>query len=681
MDKASPRRWELWILVALLLIAAALRATALTDVPPGLRYDELLNYRMAGRVLAGDRPLYFAESWGHEPLFHYAQAASMALMGQSAWSLRLPAVVCGLLSVLTTWLAARRLFGARVASLAAAGLSISFWSIFYSREGSRVIGVAPLFSLMAYFLWRGVERLNELPHTRPPWRATTDFVMAGLCAGCTFYIYVAGRVSPLLATAFALYLALFDRLSLKRSWFGLALSVAVGLALAAPLLLLLSQNPGMEQRIGLLGDAWAALKGGDPLPVLSLTARAAGMFVWRGEKDWLFNVYGRPIFGPLTAVCFLLGIALCIRRRRQARFAFLLLWLLVGVSPACVVPPAASLTHTIAAQPPAYILVAVGLAALWRTARRYWKWGGALLAVGLLLTHGALSGHAYFVTWVNAPEVRELYQGGVTAVARDLESLGGDLPGPVAVGAPYVNYWHPWNAVAFDLTSRQEELEVRWFNPAGAWVWPAGTGPTTYYFPTDPLGPQTFDPALEALFAADATPLPAADEDFAAFRVAHPAALEERLGALESPAPAWPPDLAHLPPPTLPLDFGGRFALVGAELDEETIPAGGELRLTTYWETLAADPAPVVAFAHLTSDGQDIWGQHDWLDVWADGLQRGDRFIQVHRVPVDPSTPPGLYRIQLGLYGPDTLLRLPIATGMGEAADRVWIGQVQVAER
>ena len=156
-----------------------------------------------------------------------------------------------------------------------------------------------------------------------------------------------------------------------------------------------------------------------------------------------------------------------------------------------------------------------------------------------------------------------------------------------------------------------------------------------------------------------------------------------RWNALTVPTLAWPPDLAYLPGPALPLVFGdppaGRFALLGIQMQEESVPAGGELRLTTYWEVLTADPTPVVAFVHLTSDGLDVWGQYDWLDVWADGLQPGDRFIQVHPVPVKPDTSPGLYHVQLGLYGPDTLERLPIV-GTDTLADRVWVTEIQVIE-
>jgi 4-amino-4-deoxy-L-arabinose transferase-like glycosyltransferase len=671
MNEATAlRRWEVWALVAILLLAAFLRLIALADVPPGLRYDELLNFRMAERVLAGDRPLYFTESWGHEPLFHYAQAVVLALVKECDWSLRLPAAICGLLSVLTAWLAARRLFGARVAILAAAALAVSFWSVFYSREGSRVISVTPLFSLMVYFLWRGVEGVAVLR-----WRTVAHFVLAGLCMGGMVYFYVAGRVPPLLLAAFALYLLLFHRPCFKRAWSGLLLAGVVGMALAAPLLLLLYRNPGMEQRIGQLTGAWTALKHGNPLPVFSLGVRTLGMFIWQGEKDWLYNVYGRPVFDVPTAGCFVLGILVCIWRWRQARFALLLLWLLVGISPAVVVPPAASLTHTIAAQPPAYILVAVGIETLWRAVRTRWKWVGPALAVSLVTLHGIFSYHAYFVTWASAPEVRELYQGSITAIAHELDAH--DPPGPVAIGAPYVNYWHPWNAVALDLALRREDLSVRWFNPAGGWVWPAGEV-VTYYFPSDPLGPQSFDPILEQLFILDAASLSSASAAFTAFRVVRPAALEKRLDALVEMPVAWPPELAHLPSPRQPLTFGERFTLLGVELLAEAAPPGGELRLITYWEVLSVDPTPSVAFVHLTSDGLDIWGQQDWLDVRTSDLQPGDRFAQVHAVVVNPETPPGLYHIQLGLYGPDTLARLPIATVAEGTGDRVWIGEVRV---
>jgi hypothetical protein len=119
--------------------------------------------------------------------------------------------------------------------------------------------------------------------------------------------------------------------------------------------------------------------------------------------------------------------------------------------------------------------------------------------------------------------------------------------------------------------------------------------------------------------------------------------------------------------------------LLGAEVQADSVQPGGQLRLLTYWEVLVADPTPVVAFVHVTSDGTDIWGQVDWLSVRADGLQPGDRFVQVHPVPVKPETPPGTYHAMLGLYTPpDWQQRLPIAVGTEGASDRVLLGEIVV---
>jgi 4-amino-4-deoxy-L-arabinose transferase-like glycosyltransferase len=660
------QRWELGAVVAILLVAAALRLVALSDVPPGLRYDELLNYRMAQRVLAGEFPLYFPESWGHEPLFHYAQAASIVITKACDWSLRLPATLFGLFGVLTTWLVARRLFGSRVAILAAAGLAVSFWSVFYSRDGLRGITIVPFSCLMVYFLWRGLERSSPL-----------DFVLSGVCLGGMFYTYMAARAFPFLPIAFALYLLLFHRPEFKRAWWGLLVVIVLGGLLAAPLLFVVYGQPDTEQRVEQLAGAWEALRAGDPMPVLNLTARALGMFVWRGQEDWLYNVYGRPVLESVAAVCFVVGVALCFWRWRRARCLLLFLWLGVSIAPAMIAEPPASISHAIAAQSPTYILLALGLDALWRAVQKQWRWGGPLLAAVVLGLHGVLSGYAYFGTWAGAPEVRELHQGGITAIAHELDEH--EPVGPVAIGAPYVDYWHPWNAVGFDLALRRDDLSVRWFDPAGGWIWPAGDGPTTYYFPTDSLGPQAFDSELQEMFFADAEPIPTDHDNFMAFRVESLAAFEDRLNALEPLPLAWPADKVHLPSPKLPLVFDGRFALLGAELQEDSVQPGGQLRLLTYWEVLAADSTPIVAFVHLTSDGTDIWGQVDWLSVRTDGLQSGDRFVQVYHVPVKSDTPPGTYHAMLGLYPPPNWQqRLPIAVGAEGTADRVLLGEIVV---
>ncbi|MBE2222086.1 MAG: hypothetical protein IAF02_11115, partial [Anaerolineae bacterium] len=64
-----------------------------------------------------------------------------------------------------------------------------------------------------------------------------------------------------------------------------------------------------------------------------------------------------------------------------------------------------------------------------------------------------------------------------------------------------------------------------------------------------------------------------------------------------------------------------------------------------------------------------------------ESLQAGDRFVQMHQLQMNPDTPLGAYQVQLGLYGPDTLVRLPIQLeNLTDSPDRILIGQVEVVE-
>jgi len=668
-------RWGWAMMALLLLIAAVLRLVALDQVPLGPSYDELQNAQLSERVLAGQWAIYFPENFGQESLYPTLAALAVRLLGWNVAVLRLPGALGGVLAVLALYLVGRRLAGRRAAFLAAAFQAVSFWPLLETRVALETALLPPLAGLALLFLARG---LNEW--TRPRRQTMLDFALAGLFLGGHVYVYTPGRVMPLLPLALLAYLLLLNRRILRRRWPELLLLCAVTALAVAPLALFLHAHPEAEQRLDQLAGPLDALRQGDFRPVLKIAAGTLGMFTLRGDPQWLYNVAGRPVFDPLTSLVFYVGLAYCLIHLRDWRYGLTLLWMLVGLGPAMVSAPPASFSHTLAAQPAVYLVLGLGIDRIWEWLSRRRAWAGPLAAVLLLVFNLALSCHAYFVVWANAPQVRELYQGGITAVARELDAR--DPPGPVAIGAPYVNYWHPWNAVGFDLALRRDDLRARWFNPGAAWVWPAGLGPVTFYFPTDPLGPQTFDAGLQELFIADAVPVSSTNDDFAAFRIDRYEALEQQLKAATSAPVDWPPDWVRLPPPTLPLVFGNRFSLLGVELQKTPrVSSGDELRLVTYWEVLAADPTPVVAFVHLTSDGQDIWGQHDGLDVRPVGLQPGDRFAQAHRVLVAPETPPGVYHVQIGLYHPETLARLPIAAGGDDTVDRVWVGQVEVTNQ
>ena len=125
-------------LVVVLLVAVALRFGWIDRYPLGWHHDEALMGVMAGQVYRGEqRPIFFREFLGQEPLYIYASAAAMALLGgdEGILPLRLTSAAFGLLTVALTFALVRTTFGARVGFLSAALVAASFWQVMSSREG------------------------------------------------------------------------------------------------------------------------------------------------------------------------------------------------------------------------------------------------------------------------------------------------------------------------------------------------------------------------------------------------------------------------------------------------------------------------------------------------------------------------------------------------------------------
>jgi 4-amino-4-deoxy-L-arabinose transferase-like glycosyltransferase len=133
------RRREQTTITLILLLAAVLRLWTLANVPPGLAHDEVANWLIARDILAGRHAIYFTAAYGHEPLYQYAQAVTVALFGDHWLGLRYPSVAFGLLGLAIIYVLVRRLFGAPVALLTGGWLATSFWPIFYARVALRAI--------------------------------------------------------------------------------------------------------------------------------------------------------------------------------------------------------------------------------------------------------------------------------------------------------------------------------------------------------------------------------------------------------------------------------------------------------------------------------------------------------------------------------------------------------------
>jgi hypothetical protein len=378
--------------------------------------------------------------------------------------------------------------------VAAVGLVFSFWSLMYSRIGLRHISVVFFTTLAFYFVWRGLaasERPEPATKTR---RWLINWELAGLFLGLNFYTYFASRGVPLILLALVIYLALFQRPLFRRSWPGFLLMAGIAAVLAVPLIITLSQQPESEGRVAELAVPLVEAQAGNFEPLGEHIVHTLNMFHSYGDDEWLYNIPFRPIFGPLGAIFFWLGVVIAVWKSvtgilgrsgennglRTAAFPFLLIWWLAGIAPGFISVPAASLGHTIIAQPAVYLLAAlpIGVAfQAYHTRRakerenltRYQqisgsRWVFVLLAALLVGTIAVRDTADYFGEWTHRGMVRFLYRADI----KDLTRYLADHPELADFGATSL-LAGPWDKKAFEIDlARETATRPRWYNPERA---------------------------------------------------------------------------------------------------------------------------------------------------------------------------------------------------------------------
>jgi len=311
-------RWPFAVaLFLILLVAAGLRLYRLPELPLGLHYDEAANVILASEIAQGLKtPIFIPSYTGKEVLFFYWAALWMKLLGATPLALRLSAALVGLATVAATVWAVRELLHEQrdaewIALLTGAFLATSFWHLILSRYGFRAVTQPLLQALTIAALWRGLRSSSPLPF--PPELGGRGGVrggkggllwllLAGLCCGLTSYTYLAARAFPIPLAAALLALLIADR-GRRRARLGqVALFVAVAALTLTPLAYYWLTHPGSfltrTQQVAPAGwaEAWAGFRA------------CLGMFFLRGDPYVRFNLPHRPLFDPVTAVLFVIGI-------------------------------------------------------------------------------------------------------------------------------------------------------------------------------------------------------------------------------------------------------------------------------------------------------------------------------------------------------------------------------------
>ncbi len=116
--------------------------------------------------------------------------------------------------------------------------------------------------------------------------------------------------------------------------------------------------------------------------------------------------------------------------------------------------------------------------------------------------------------------------------------------------------------------------------------------------------------------------------------------------------------------------FGDAALLAGVQVDSQAAQPGGQVTVTLFWQCRLPLDRDYTVFVHLLDANNAIGGrQHDGppdggadpTTSWAPNQWITDR----HVVPIPATTPPGVYRLEVGLYrqNGEQFLRLPLAAG------------------
>ncbi len=669
----------LWGMVAVLLVAAALRLFAFGKVPPGLYHDEAYHGLDGLDILQVNLSPYFPANNGREPLFIYLVTLAVGVLGQSPFALRLASFFAGLLTIAATAAMGRALFSRRVGLLASTVLAVTLWHVHLSRVGFRAV-LLPLF--IALTAWQVALGVRGDKTGRQGDKRVWHWVAAGIFYGLSFYTYTASRFTPVALAAFGLYvLATQPAIRNPQSptsnlqlWRGIGLATLATLAALTPLAIYTIGHPDVVMgRPGQVSVFDPTINGGDLWGTMGAhTLRTLGMFFVRGDRIWRHNVPWRPVFDPVLGIAFLLGLVVALRRaRRDVAAGFVLIWTAVMSLPTLLAEDAPHFLRTVGVLPVVAFLPALGLDFVKSQISNLKSQIGRLAVLVFLLLSLVSTTWAYFGVYARDPMTGYWFEDGAVALAGRVNSfLGVGWDGERMLhGSPgnrqvYLDprLWNDWQPQLEFLLAAPEAVRsitksqipnpkisnhqisdqvavFAWSYEDWRWAWPLLPAPAEIVVEEGPLSQGDRDPEPYTTYLAFfATPPDPAIPALARFSGG-----VELLGVEVTPVD---------PPPLLGGDRGG-------------------VSVRLRWRATAPLAEDYVVFLHYLRDGERIAqadsqpaGGHYPTRLW----HPGDVINDDHYVEGIGSPLPGRDALLFGFWQPESGAKLYLLDEAGNPA-------------
>lgn len=456
-SRSGPRvSYRGWLMLAgILLVALSMRLYRFGDVPFGTWYDE---------AEAGLRARMMLENPGFRPVlwlpinisgqYLYVFMLAIRLMGDGILSMRAVTVMFGAAGVIAAFLFGRELEGENFGLLLAFLVATCRWHVNFSRIAMTGVD-APFFEFMTLFFVARALRRGDISSWG--WAGLT--VGMGLCFYSAFRLFAAGlAVFLLIELAVSAAKGKPARNTGARAdrmaWAGAFFLFAVSAWIACMPIAQLSWRDGDD--FWYRARAVSIFRKRDEPDLLKALANTTQkhllMFNYKGDKNGRHNLPGAPTLDRISAVFFVMGLAVSlVRWRSVASRLFLLLFitgLLGGILTLDFEAPQS--LRSIGAMPSVLFFVALGTWAAWGEARWSMKDAPPMLlrlgAAGVALGVLGLNWHTYFALQANDFAVWSAFSTAETIAGKRMAELGPDVTyylSPFLENHPSINFWAP----------------------------------------------------------------------------------------------------------------------------------------------------------------------------------------------------------------------------------------------
>lgn len=435
------------ILGLIITLAIILRTYNIDTVPSGIYPDEANNGTNAYTAQINNAYQWFyPDNNGREGLYINLIAICFKFFGVSFFTLKLPSILMGVLTVIGVYFFSRELFISkpRLALIASYLTAVSFWTIMFSRIGFRAIMMLPVLTFSFYFIFRGIRT-----------KCWYNFMIGGLIFGLGFHTYIAFRVAPaLLLVLFILLIIQRGTIFIKEYWKSVLLFIICTMITAAPLFYTLYDHP--EYINARTGDVSIFSQENEKITTtLTKTVSISLMkYNFYGDQNWRHGFPPYPTLETFAGIMFLCGILLSsilfflyifrrwknnIRNRKLVTHGFLFAWFFAFLAPEFLTIE--GLPHSlrsIGTLPVVYIFAAFFINFIIERAQKkshnlYFVISAIMLT--LLLWTGFFNIVKYHIFWATAPEQARAFNKDLTDIALYLPTLPPETQKYIITGA------------------------------------------------------------------------------------------------------------------------------------------------------------------------------------------------------------------------------------------------------